>query len=164
AEASSSPSSDTSVTAGHADPRFRARALSPDELFRSIVQATGSAGGQERLENLEDSDNPDEAYSDPPLDELGERALTAQRSLALMNGDFVRESVESGARMCRSLIGARVGPAHVDFMYLAALTRRPSAEESQAMLTLIAAAPDRAQGLEDAYWVILNSAEFITNH
>ena len=160
AEVTSGASAETSAS-WHAGMRFRARPLSADELFRSIVQATGCPSGQEMLENAESDDNP---YFDPPLEALGERALTVQRSLALMNSGLAREAAESGARLCCSLIGARIGPAHVEFMYLAALARRPAADESKSMLDLIAAAPDRRQGLEDAYWVILNSAEFNTNH
>jgi hypothetical protein len=29
---------------------------------------------------------------------------------------------------------------------------------------LVAAAPDEVQGLEDVFWVVLNSREFIFNH
>ena len=45
----------------------------------------------------------------------------------------------------------------------ATLSRKPTKDESAAMLKL-AAANKGAAGLEDVWWVILNSAEFNTNH
>jgi hypothetical protein len=32
------------------------------------------------------------------------------------------------------------------------------------MLELVMTAPNRNQGLEDLFWLVLNSAEFNTNH
>jgi hypothetical protein len=145
--------------------RFPVRQLSVDELYQSVAQASGYAGGYEEMEGQpNDPESDPQSLADPAVELLGERALTVQRSLALLNSDFLRQASEFGARSCRAVMGRRIGPAHVEYVFLATLSRRPSDEESQAMLSLVTAAPSRGKGLEDLFWLVLNSAEFNVNH
>ena len=55
----------------------------------------------------------------------------------------------------------------VETLFLATLSRRPSAEERATMLAHFASAPGEAeqqQALGDTLWVLLNCAEFTANH
>ncbi len=52
----------------------------------------------------------------------------------------------------------------VEELYLAALTRRPSAAEREAWEGLLAGAASRREAVEDLAWTILNSREFGMNH
>ncbi len=100
--------------------------------------------------------------TDFPVELLREQARSLQRTLVMMNSGHLNEAVRSGARVARALHGPKVGAAHVDWAFLSTVSRRPSDDERKTMMGLLR---DRPQdGLEDLYWVLLNSAEFQTNH
>ncbi len=52
----------------------------------------------------------------------------------------------------------------IEELYLAALTRRPAPTEMTAALTYIEQSDERRQGLEDLYWALMNSKEFLFQH
>jgi hypothetical protein len=58
----------------------------------------------------------------------------------------------------------------IEELYLRTLTRKPTAKESQGLLDIIeadsAANPPAGlrETLEDGFWAILNSREFVFNH
>jgi hypothetical protein len=141
--------------------RFATRPLSVDQLYRSIVQATGHPAAAPPEPGPDGTVEDDGA--DHPVDALTERALSMQRTLALMNGPYVQEAIQAGAQALVQAHGEQAGPAHVEALFLAALSRRPTAAEAEAMLKLVQSG-EGAQGLEDALWVVLNSAEFNSNH
>jgi hypothetical protein len=144
--------------------RFPARSLSVDELYQSIVQATGHSGVDEAAEAEYSEQEQDQlAYSDRPVEFLGERAATVQRSLVLLNSPYVQEAAHYGSRVTLAAQGRRDAQAQLDFALLAALARQPTAEESTKLLPLLEAGKG-GQGLEDLWWLLLNSAEFSSNH
>jgi hypothetical protein len=144
--------------------RFPVRPLSVDQLFESIVQSTGHSGRDEAAEaEAEEMGDYGAAYNDWPAMILGERALTVQRSLVLLNGPYVQEAAGSGSRVALAAHGSRPGRAHVEFAFLATLSRQPTDEEANAMLDLVKTSKGN-RGLEDVWWTILNSAEFNSNH
>lgn len=49
-------------------------------------------------------------------------------------------------------------------LFLAALSRRPVAEETAAMLKFVEESENPRNAYKDVYWVLLNSAEFLVNH
>jgi hypothetical protein len=141
---------------------FPTRPLSVDQLYRCIVQATGHPAAAPPEPPADGTETePDDA--DHPVDALTERALTVQRTLALMNGPYVHEAVQAGAQAAVKVHGEQPGPAHVEALFLATLSRRPTAAEAAAMLKL-AQSGEGTQGLEDVLWALVNSAEFNTNH
>jgi hypothetical protein len=145
--------------AAHA--RFPVRQLSTDQLYRSIGQATGIGG--DPAADAEGDDPPKEGEGDKPAEALGEHALTVQRSLVLQNGGFAHEAVKAGANGALAVHGRRVGAGHVEWLFLATLSRRPSDDEAAAMADVLREGKGR-RGLEDVVWALLNSAEFTTNH
>jgi hypothetical protein len=44
------------------------------------------------------------------------------------------------------------------------LTRKPSDEERKQLLALVASAENPQAGLEDVFWAVLNSREYLFNH
>ncbi|MDR3635653.1 MAG: DUF1553 domain-containing protein [Isosphaeraceae bacterium] len=158
--------------------RPAARSLSVDQLFGSIAQATGHDGpppeaadepedeANDERKGVEDPDEDEGEEAEPndrPVEMLGERALTLQRALVLANGEFVRDASRSGAAVMYALWGRSNDAARLDWACLATLSRRPTAAE-QAILRPLLAQRDAKAGLEDVFWVLLNSAEFLTNH
>lgn len=139
---------------------FPARPLDADELFRSVVQATGYSGYSD---DQDDSVDDDDAYTDPPVEAFTERALSTQRLLILLNSDQIKEATQSGARIVRALHGRKASPQHVERILLSTVSRLPSDDEAKRFAKLLKETKGSA-GLEDVFWIALNSAEFNTNH
>jgi hypothetical protein len=143
---------------------FPVRPLTTDEVYASVVQATGYTGVDEEGRQQEIANDPNAenayAYRDWSTELMSERALTVQRSLVLLNSEFVHEAVRQGARNAVAAHGTRPGERHVEHLFVATLSRKPTADESAEMQELLAQADWEQQGLEDVLWVLLNSAEF----
>ena len=88
------------------------------------------------------------------------------QALHLMNGDTVAQKISAGG-VIKNLLGQGKSPPQViEHLYLACLSRMPTAEELSAVSAQMAAEKpeDVPQFLEDVFWAILNSKEFMFNH
>jgi hypothetical protein len=72
-------------------------------------------------------------------------------------------SAETG-RVARLLKTVKSDAEIVDELYLATLSRLPSAAERETVQRLVARAPSRREGYEDLMWTLLNLGEFGFNH
>ena len=52
----------------------------------------------------------------------------------------------------------------IEELYLSTLSRMPSADERQLMMQTLADAENRRQAIEDIFWTLLNTREFVFNH
>ena len=91
------------------------------------------------------------------------------QALHLLNGDTVQEKIASGGVVKRMLDEKRSAEQIVEEVYLRTLTRMPTEKERTALLEILQdpAAQDPAaiqRNLEDSFWAILNSREFVFNH
>ena len=91
------------------------------------------------------------------------------QALHLLNGDTVQEKIASGGVVKRMLDENRSAEQIVEEIYLRTLTRMPTEKERTALLEILQdpAAQDPAaiqRNLEDGFWAILNSREFVFNH
>ncbi len=87
------------------------------------------------------------------------------QALQLVNGPTVNDKVKAAAARLAGEVTA--GKSEADVLagvYLAALSRRPSADESAAVLAHVTKAADRKAGWEGAVWALLNSREFVFRH
>jgi len=145
---------------------FPVRTLTVDQLYYSINQATGNRSNEEAfVENplAEPADDEGRASSDRPVESLGNHDIGVQRALVLLNSPFAHEAVQAGARLATTLRGKRIGPSHVEWLFLSTLSRLPDEREAAELLELVRG-EQGLRGLEDVLWVLLNSAEFNTNH
>ena len=86
------------------------------------------------------------------------------QSLHLLNGDTLKAKI-SGGRLVQKLVQQKRSNAEIlNELFLRALQRHPTPAELSELSTEIAAADDRRQILEDVFWAILNSREFVLNH
>lgn len=139
--------------------RHRLRPLTADQIYLSMAQATGYRGNDQeaRLAAMTD----DDFTTDIPQDSLSADSLAVKRSLALLNGEQARAASEAAAAVSLRLYGKTPGAKHIEWMFLSLLTRKPNPAEMDALLEVASSGED---GLEDVAWVLLNSAEFVTNH
>ena len=142
------------------------RPLDEDQIFDAIVDATGFTDEPYDAEDLSPEEiEEEESYRDQqPREFFGEHDMSKSRALALLNHWAVHEAVETGSRTCVGVNGRATGPAHVEWLYLATLSRKPTKEETDEMTELIDATRAKRSRLADLLWALLNSAEFTTNH
>jgi hypothetical protein len=86
------------------------------------------------------------------------------QALHLMNGESVHAKVKEGAVVKRLLDEGKTPQQVVNEMYLRCLSRSPLEEEAKAIDEQLAGADDPQAALEDVFWALLNSREFIFNH
>jgi hypothetical protein len=86
------------------------------------------------------------------------------QALHLMNGENVHAKVKEGGVVKRLLDEKKTPPQVIDELYLRSLSRKPTGEETKAIETQLAGVKDVRPLLEDVFWALLNSREFLFNH
>ncbi len=90
---------------------------------------------------------------------------TLAQSLHLINGSTLQEAIKKSGGLLDQMIAAETPtPEIVDKLFLAAVSRTPTEEEKAKLTEYVDTAEDRRMALEDAFWSVLNSKEFIFNH
>lgn len=85
------------------------------------------------------------------------------QALHLINGDTVQRKIREGNVVGR-LIDAGDPPERiVRTLYVACLCREPTTDETTRIAALIAESGDTRASLEDLFWALLNSREFVFN-
>ncbi|WP_437194410.1 DUF1549 domain-containing protein [Planctomicrobium sp. SH527] len=89
---------------------------------------------------------------------------TLSQALHLMNGDTVNQKMVQGA-LLKGMLNAKTPPMEiVDQLYVMCLTRHPTDAEKERLKPLFAEGANVEHALEDVYWALLNSREFLFNH
>jgi hypothetical protein len=86
------------------------------------------------------------------------------QALHLLNGDTVQGKIQAGGLVKRLLDAGQSPEQIIEEFYVRALTRRPTDKEKAELLALVGTDPDPRQALEDGFWAVLNSREFVFNH
>jgi Protein of unknown function (DUF1549)/Protein of unknown function (DUF1553) len=89
---------------------------------------------------------------------------TLSQSLHLLNGEATGQRIQQGNLVGRRLAEKKEPPEIVEELYVRCLSRQPTPEERARLGALLAAEPDKKKGLEDLFWALLNSREFMFNH
>ncbi|MCI0359928.1 MAG: DUF1553 domain-containing protein [Planctomycetaceae bacterium] len=86
--------------------------------------------------------------------------------LHLYNGDTVNKKLQSAGSAAEKAAAEADSAEIIEDLYLASLARFPTDEEKQKLLGELSAAPpdQRRQAIEDLYWSVLTSREFLFNH
>ena len=87
--------------------------------------------------------------------------------LHLFNGDAINKKLAAKEnRIAKALVAKTAPEMIVEEAYLSALSRFPTTEESQRMTSVLKDAPETEKRavVEDIYWALLSSKEFIFNH
>jgi len=86
------------------------------------------------------------------------------QALHLLNGDAANDRIRQGGLVAALLDRGRTPTDIVDELFLRCLGRMPTERERIETLAVVLEADDRRQALEDVFWALLNSPEFIFNH
>lgn len=86
------------------------------------------------------------------------------QALHLLNGDTVNSKIHEGRLIERRLKEKKTPAEIIDELYIRCLSRRPTPKEHAAVTAILAENPNKKQALQDAFWALLNSREFLFNH
>jgi len=86
------------------------------------------------------------------------------QALHLLNGETVHQRIQEGQIIPRFVQEGKTPDQIVEELYIRCLTRRPTDKERQEIATIMAEQQDQTRALEDVFWALLNSREFIFNH
>jgi hypothetical protein len=86
------------------------------------------------------------------------------QALHLINGDTVHQKIQEGRVVERLLADGKTPAQVVEDLYIRCLCRQPTAKESENLASILAAEADQKRALEDIFWALLNSREFLFNH
>jgi hypothetical protein len=152
---------------------FYLRQMSAEELYESLLVATqahkarGSYEEQERLK----ADWLRQfvvAFGTDEGDETTTFNGTIPQALMMFNGDLIKRAInaEKGSFLQQIAADTKTRPAEkIQYLFEAALARRPTQREIDVANQLVAARKgDAAAALQDVFWAVLNSNEFILQH
>ncbi|CAN0335079.1 unnamed protein product, partial [Ectocarpus sp. 4 AP-2014] len=89
---------------------------------------------------------------------------TLSQALHLMNGNTISSKVASGKLAQRRLKEGATPEAVLDELFLRSLSRLPSESERKELLASLGDAKKPVGALNDVFWALLNSREFLFNH
>lgn len=149
--------------------RFYLRQMSAEQLYQSMITATGAKGtgsyeDQERqrqrwLEQFVVAFGTDEGDESTTFDG------SIPQALMMFNGELTKQAtaVKKGSFLKSVMLRFPQPTAQVEYLFKAGLSRRPTAREKK-IASMIYRADGSEKMLQDMWWAILNSNEFILQH
>jgi hypothetical protein len=86
------------------------------------------------------------------------------QALHLLNGDTVNRKITQGNLIKRRLDDGKLPQDILEELYIRCLGRRPTEEERTALNEVLLQDGNQQQVLEDIFWALMNSREFLFNH
>jgi hypothetical protein len=152
---------------------FYLRQMRAEELYQSLLTATeadktkGSFEGQEKAKS-EWLKQFNTAFGTDEGDEATTFNGTIPQVLMMMNGELTKSAVgvDKGSFLHNVSVNGKLNNAgKIDYLFEAGLARKPTSKEINEANVLLSARGGNALGvLQDVWWAILNSNEFILNH
>ena len=86
------------------------------------------------------------------------------QSLHMLNGNATSQRIIQGNLNGKLLAEKRKTEEIIEEMYIRTLVRKPDAKEMATLLKAVADDPNKKQALDDIFWALLNTREFLFNH
>jgi hypothetical protein len=86
------------------------------------------------------------------------------QALHLLNGDSVDQRIREGKLIERRQKEGKQPHEIIDELYVRTLSRHPQPDEMNILLAQLEQQKDKQKGLNDVFWALLNSREFLFNH
>ena len=86
------------------------------------------------------------------------------QALHLINGDTVHQRIQQGQVIDKMLAAGKTPDDVINVLFLRCRSRLPLESETVALKADLATASDQKVWLEDLFWSLLNSPEFVFNH
>lgn len=154
--------------------KFYLRQMSAEQLYESLIVATQAQKTQGTYEEQERAKADwlrqfTIAFGTDEGDEATTFNGTIPQVLMMFNGDLIRRATSGDKRSFLDQVNSNPNlnyQGKVNFLFLSALARRATSKEMQFCEgTLLAGHKgDQLKALQDVFWVVLNSNEFILNH
>jgi len=156
--------------------RYYPRHLTAQQLLDAISQATGVP---EKFESFypgtraSQVSHPEvnsyflDVFDRSPRKEVCERkfSLTLNQVIHRISGDTIHGKItDKDSVLSQMLQAQRPAGGVVEELYLRTLSRYPTSQERERADIVITRAGDARRGLEDLFWALLNSKEFLYNH
>jgi hypothetical protein len=146
---------------------FYLRQMSAEQLYRSLVSVGGQARGsleQQQQERDRWLDQFVVAFGTDEGDEATTFNGSIPQALMMMNGDLIKRatSIDSGSWLSSLANANSRFPDKIDALFKAGLARRSKPEELQIANQLLRVRGGKgSEALQDLWWAVLNSNEFI---
>ncbi|MCH2179951.1 MAG: DUF1549 and DUF1553 domain-containing protein [Mariniblastus sp.] len=147
--------------------------LRPEQVAGCVIQATSlmtidsTAHILARLTQFGQQNEFVSRYGDLGEDEFLAQGETVTQRLLMLNGKMIDERISGGLNSPRHVGFLSPSPeTAVETIYLAALTRLPTDEESQYFSSQLKEMSNEEfnSKIQDVYWTLFNSVEFVWNH
>ncbi|MFI4874536.1 MAG: DUF1553 domain-containing protein, partial [Blastopirellula sp. JB062] len=90
---------------------------------------------------------------------------TLSQALHLLNGNATQGKISQGKLVSQWLNEDKLTPQQaLENIYVRCLSRKPTEEEKTRLTAVIDQDENKQQALEDVFWAVLNSREFLFNH
>ena len=152
---------------------FYLRQMRAEELYETLVRVTEAQKAKDKQSEQDELRQKwlsqfNVAFGTDDNEETTTFNGTIQQSLVMMNGELMKQALntDKGGFLYRVANDPKLNNAgKITELYLAALARKPTAPEvADANQLLVARHLDAAAALQDVWWAVLNSNEFILNH
>ena len=150
---------------------FYLRQMRAEQLYESLLVATRAAessGGYEEQERLKGEwlQQFTVAFDNDEGQEVTTFDGTITQTLMLFNGPLINAAISDKPGGFLNSVATSSGSAEnkVELLFVTALARRPSREERDRANALLGQRGDLLATLQDLWWALLNSNEFILNH
>jgi hypothetical protein len=148
------------------------KSLTVEQLYDSLIIATNAhKSGRGNWEQAEAQRQAwlqqfVVAFGTDENDESTSFEGTIPQALMMMNGDLVGDALKGGkGTLLGDVFAVSKNPDQaVRLLYLATLSRNPKPRELQTIRSYSRYYPNTNEWLQDTYWALLNSNEFIFNH